>query len=566
MKKPNAVPNNYYTALRRRILGSLIFVPAIPFILVVVIGYYYFTTSLQANTISKISRIVEDHRQVIEFFLNERKADLQFIVDSYSFNHISQPEVLKKVFNTLQKGPNAFVDVGVFNEAGLHVVYQGPYKLAGKIYKEADWFKEVMNKDYYISDVFLGYRRVPHFIIAIVKREEDKTWVIRATIDTFLFNEMVEKVRIGKTGEAYILNTDGVFQTQRRSGGNLMESDPDINKYITLPEGIKTFIKKDASGEPYLYATARLKDNNWLLVVRQEKTDAFKALHSATYLVILITIIGGFMMVSLAFYMSNRITRKMERLDEEKNQLNQQLIMASRLAEIGEMSAGFAHEINNPLQIIRAEQTLIETILFDLKKRGDLKQSEDLSDLQDSIRQINIQIDRCAKITQALLKFARQKEPAPREIDLCTFIPQIFDMVAKKASVDGIAIKKEIPDEIPPVHVDASELQQVLINLFNNAIDAIIGRHGSSGGKLSVGVQSANGKVEISITDNGCGISPENMKNIFTPFFTTKPVGKGTGLGLSICFGIIDKMGGSIEVNSEKDKGTTFTISLPAAT
>ena len=344
-----------------------------------------------------------------------------------------------------------------------------------------------------------------------------------------------------------------------------MESDPDINKYITLPEGIKTFIKKDASGEPYLYATARLKDNNWLLVVRQEKADAFKALHSATYLVILITILGGFMMVSLAFYMSTRITRKMERLDEEKNQLNQQLIMASRLAEIGEMSAGFAHEINNPLQIIRAEQTLIETILFDLKKSGDLKQSEDLSDLQDSTHQINVQIDRCAKITQALLKFAREKEPAAREIDLRTLIPQTLDLVAKKASVDGIAIKKEIPDEVPPIHVDASELEQVLINLFNNAIDAIIGKHGSSGGKLSVGVQSANGRVEISIADNGCGISPENMKNIFTPFFTTKPVGKGTGLGLSICFGIIDKMGGSIEVSSEKDRGTTFTIRLPVA-
>ncbi|MBW1766617.1 MAG: GHKL domain-containing protein, partial [Deltaproteobacteria bacterium] len=535
-------------------------------ILVVIIGYYYFTTSLQANTISKMTRIVEGHCHMIEFFLNERKADLQLIVDSYNFNQISRPEVLQKVFSALQTGSNAFVDLGVFNEAGLHVAYHGPYELVGKIYKEAPWFKEVMNKGWYISDVFLGYRKVPHFIIALVKIDPHETWVIRATIDTLLFNELVEKVRIGKTGEAYIVNKDDIFQTKRRSGGDLMAKDPDATEYATPTEGIKTFIEKGTTGETYLYATTRMKDNNWLLVVRQERADAFKALRSATYLVIVITVLGGIMMVSLAFYMSSRITRKMERLDEEKAQLNQQLIMASRLAEIGEMSAGFAHEINNPLQIIRVEQALIETILSDLKERGELKPSKDVSEVHDSMHQITIQIDRCAKITQALLKFAREKKPAVRKIDLHAFIPETVAMIARKASVDGISLEENIPDDIPFVQGDPAELQQVFVNLLNNAIDAIVAKHGSSGGKLELKTQLVNNTVEISIADNGCGISPENMEKVFTPFFTTKPVGKGTGLGLSVCFGIIDKMGGVIDVATEKDKGTTFTIHLPAST
>ncbi|MDY6861547.1 MAG: ATP-binding protein [Thermodesulfobacteriota bacterium] len=560
--KSKDIRKDYYKLLKRKILASMILVPAIPFILAVMVSYYYFMTSIQTKTVSKMVRIVEDHRQMIEFFLKERKSDLQFILDSYNLNYISQPEVLRKIFYTLQKESRAFIDLGVFNEDGLHVAYYGPYELAGKIYKDEPWFKEVMRKGFYISDVFLGFRQVPHFIISIVKKDAGETWVLRATIDTLLFNNLVEKVRIGKTGEAYILNKEGIFQTQRRSGGDLMDKDKDINKYLTSPEEIKTFIEKDITGSTYLYATAMLKDKSWLLVVRQEKADAFMALRSAIYLVILITILGGIIIVFLAFYMSNRVIRRMELMDEEKKQLSQQLVMAARLAEIGEMSAGFAHEINNPLQIIRSEHALIETILTDLKERGNLKSSEDTADLEDSLHQINVQIDRCAKITRAILKFARKKEHVVSKIDLRKIIPEFTDMIAKKACVDGIIIKKEIPENIPFINADSSELQQVLINLFNNAIDAITLKHGSHGGKLDIVVRTVDGKVEISVADNGCGIDPENIEKIFTPFFTTKPVGKGTGLGLSICFGIIDKMGGTIGVNSEKGVGTTFTITL----
>jgi len=133
-----------------------------------------------------------------------------------------------------------------------------------------------------------------------------------------------------------------------------------------------------------------------------------------------------------------------------------------------------------------------------------------------------------------------------------------------EAGVHGIAIEQEISDQISEVHGDLRHLQQVLVNLLNNAIDAVITRHGSSGGTIRVESGPAgNGHVEIKIHDNGSGISSENLKKVFTPFFTTKPVGKGTGLGLSVCYGIIDKMGGSMAVASQENVGTTFTIRLP---
>ena len=558
---------NRYATLKRTILISMILVPLIPFILVLGVGYYYFKTSIETSTISSMKRIINDHRHMIESFLMERKGDLELIADSYTFKELSTPRKLLQVFEDLRRVSNAFVDLGIFDEAGLHVAYYGSYKLTGRNYSEADWFKEVMKKGYYLSDVFLGYRRVPHFIIAIVRSGESGKWVVRATIDTYVFNNLVEKVRIGKTGEAYILNTYGIFQTARRSGGNLMDKDEGYNiEYPSSETGTRTFIGEDPKGEKYLYATTWLKDMHWLLVVRQEKADAFEALHSAAYLIVLITIVGTGTIIVLAFYLSGWIVRRMEGVDAEKEKLSTQLIRASRLAELGEMAAGFAHEINNPLQIINNEKSLIELAFSELKEKGNLEESESISELEDSIHQIGIQIGRCAEITQAILKFGRQKDSVSEDVDIRSFMPEVFSMVANKASVNGIAVKEMVSEDTPFVHCDPAQLQQVLLNLYNNAIDAIVERHGAGGGELTIEAgRGKDGQVEISVRDNGTGIGLENLDKIFSPFFTTKPAGKGTGLGLSVCYGIITNMGGEMAVSSEKGLGTTFLIQLSAA-
>lgn len=554
-----------YANIKRTLLGIMILVPVIPFILVLGIGYYYFTTSLETNTIAGMKRIVEDHRQMIEDFLKERWADLEFILNSYDFDELADPQTLYDIFQQLQKESNAFVDLGVFNKEGLHVTYQGPYRLTGRDYGEEPWFQEVIKKGVYISDIFLGFRRIPHFVIALKRETPAMTWVVRATIDTYMFNDLVKRVRIGRTGEAYILNEKGVFQTERRSGGNLMGEDPDRIQETSQHRDIRTFIKRDRKGDQYLYATTWLEPKRWMLVVRQEKADAFSALQSATYLIMLIIVIGGAGIISAAFYITNRIVRRMERMDQEKDRLGEQLIRATRLAELGEMAAGFAHEINNPLQIMKSEQTLIETILSELKEKGELEESEDLTELEDSMNQITLQIDRCARITQAILKFGRKSEPVSKDLDLGRFIPDVIAMISKKASVQGITVVHEIRSSTPSIHGDPAQLQQVLLNLLNNAMDAINNEHGSKGGELVVDAGPKDkDKVEILVRDNGCGISPENLKKVFSPFFTTKPIGKGTGLGLSVCYGIIDSMGGSMTVESEMGVGTTFKIVLPA--
>jgi two-component system NtrC family sensor kinase len=331
-----------------------------------------------------------------------------------------------------------------------------------------------------------------------------------------------------------------------------------------IQEQIRTFLARDDQGTSYLYATALLKEGEWMLVARQEQSDAFNALHSAAYLILFISGIGGVVVVMIAQFMTGRIVRHMERTDAEKDRLRYQLIGAARLVELGEMAAGFAHEVNNPLQIIRNEQSLMEMNLAELPLPGTGNEAGPLAEIRDSLAQIRLQIDRCAEITQAILKFGRQQKPRIREVDLGGVISETAAMVANKIHIHGIDYTEKIDPATPRVSSDPAQLQQVFVNLFNNAIDAVIERHGSSGGELRVEVcVGENGTADVRVEDNGTGIAPENMRKIFSPFFTTKPVGKGSGLGLSVCYGIVDKLGGTMAVESRQGEGTVFVLRFP---
>ena len=556
--------NSKYVPLKKNILMAMIVVPISIFLMVVWIGYFSFSQTIEEKTVANLMRIVKDHRHMIEAFLADRKGDLDLVAHTCTYEELTHPETLSGIFRQLQGKSTAFFDLGVFDADGLHVAYEGPYSLSGKNYHGEAWFETVLEKNHYISDVFLGFRNSPHFIIAVARTVNGHTWVLRATIDTYLFNDLVENIRMGKTGEAYIINAAGLFQTTRRSGGNLLETDAAYGDFPVLPDDIHSFFQKNSQDVTYLYATTWMKENKWLLVVRQEKADALATLRSAAYMAVLICLVGSGLVVGIAIYSTDRIIRRMEILDMEKTQLNQQLIGASRLAEIGEMATGFAHEINNPLQIIKSEHAMIMMALSEISQATAMEPPSSVSELNDALDQVSLQISRCAAITQSILKFGRQGNPDPQAIQANDFLVQVVDMVRKKAWVNNIVLSEDIPDAPLWVYGDPSELQQVLVNLLNNAMDAVTEKTNRT--DMEIKLRLAPGpeeKVRIEVADSGTGISPENMAKIFTPFFTTKPVGKGTGLGLSVCFGIIDKMGGTMAADSIHGKGTTFTILLP---
>jgi two-component system, NtrC family, sensor kinase len=554
--------------VKRNILTNMIVIPLIPLFLAVGISFYYFTTALENSSTHSLKRIVGDHRDMIQSFLMERKSDLELVTHLYDFETIRRNQVIDGMFEILQDKSGAFIDLGLFDSRGLHVKYSGQYQLTGKVYKDEFWFREVMEKGRYISDVFLGYRNVPHFIIAVKKGEGETAWVLRATIDTLYFDRMVSSVRIGRSGEAYILNNTGIAQTGRRSGGiNVMEEDPEFSAFPSPDSTIHTFLKSDPQGLKFLYATTWLEDLEWLLVVRQEKKDAFRFFYYALYTSLVIVVLGIVIIMGMSFFMTEKLFTRMEQLGRDKKDLGNQLIRATQLAEVGEMAAGFAHEINNPLQIIKSEHALITSIFEDLFENEKIdREDEEILELQDSLSQIELQVSRCSDITRAILKFGRKNETRVQLLYPGQEIPEILKMIEQKAGVEGIAVFQNIPEHLPGFMGDASQFQQVMLNLFNNAIDAVMEAHPDAGGRLDVQAHVKDEKwIEIRVTDNGSGIQPENIEKVFSPFFTTKPVGKGTGLGLSVCYGIIESFAGTMDVTSRVNEGTTFIVTLPKA-
>ncbi|MFH0999165.1 MAG: ATP-binding protein, partial [Pseudomonadota bacterium] len=255
---------------------------------------------------------------------------------------------------------------------------------------------------------------------------------------------------------------------------------------------------------------------------------------------------------------SRKMVKYIKNADQGKEMMNEQVIEAGKLASVGELASGIAHEINNPIAIMVEEAGWIG----DLLDEEDLGKCQNLEEFRRALNQIKTQGGRCKEITHKLLSFARKTDSRVHEVLINDIIEELVSISEQRAKYSNVKIVSHLDPELPKVAASPSEMQQVLLNLINNAIDAI----GTGGGSIDITSRRNGEYVTIDVADTGQGIPQALMNRIFDPFFTTKPVGKGTGLGLSICYGIIKKMGGDITLNSSVGMGTIFHVHLPAPT
>ena len=235
----------------------------------------------------------------------------------------------------------------------------------------------------------------------------------------------------------------------------------------------------------------------------------------------------------------------------ERREMEQQLQLAGRLAAVGELAAGVAHELNNPLTAIQGFAQFITA-------RKDLDEN-----MRKDLDTIYRESQRAAKITQNLLSFARRHEPEKHLISINEAIEKTLELQAHPMTVNNIELAVELAPELPKTLADFHQMQQVFVNIMNNAEQAMVEAHGR--GRLVIKTQKFGNMIRISFADDGPGIPEENLKRIFDPFFTTKEVGKGTDLGLSICYGLVEAHGGRIYARNKLGQGATFVVELPIA-
>jgi two-component system NtrC family sensor kinase len=543
----------YFKQLHIRLVAGLIISFLIPNIILSAYFHFQFTRTLKRSGMSNLMAISESQRNTIDLFLQERVVNIFNLFHSREFSVTPTQKTMNDFLHNLKQVSDAFIDVGFLNTHGKQTGYSGPFpKLLGTDYSTEKWFNSLMNQTakYYISDIYMGFRKQPHFTIATRQMIDNKYYVMRSTLDPDKFYMFLRTISQGKEVESTLINKEGLFQVVDPGKRNLL----DVSDYIPPLTETTGVMATSKTRNDVLVAYTWLKETPWALLVMQPLSVTHAEMYRTGKILATSLVCINIMIITLILVTTKKLMDR-ARLNAEKGQnLKNQLIHASKLASIGELATGIAHEINNPLAIITSTCGVIKD-LFNPEFHLDSSPSIILEELSV----IESAAFRARGITHQLLDMGRKNRP---KVGPCN-INSIMDSVVhglkeREFRVNNIEIVKNYDPFLPEIQSDADQLRQVLLNLVNNAGDAIKGP-----GTITLTTGLHDGHVIFSVEDTGEGISPETLKRIFSPFFTTKETGKGTGLGLSISLNLVESMGGELNAQSIPGKGSLFIVSLP---
>ena len=541
-----------YHNLRRNIRILMIALTIIPLVLMAFINYHQYQSSLKEEIVGPTKLLANKTTHSFQFFLNERLSLMKSISYFYSRDQLCDEKTLNHILYILKKEFVGFVDLGLINgDDGTQICYAGPYKLLGKNYATQSWFHEVTLKGTYISDVFLGYRKFPHIAIAVQRLEADgQSWIVRTTIDTTMFDNLIAAMGLDSESDAFVLNKEGVFQTNSRLYGKVLEQCP-----IQIPSGgYSTYVveKKDPNGTDVFLAYAHLPYPEYTLVIAKPHSAVLKAWYALKSDLVVVFLVSSALILIVVFRLTDILVSRIREADQRRELAFRELQHSHKLSSIGRLAAGVAHEVNNPLAIINEKAGLIKDLI---EYTPDFAQKEKFLNLLESILK---SVSRCKTITHRLLGFAKRMEIEVENLDLNELMQEVLGFLEREALYRNIEITLNLAKDLPRIDSDRGQLQQVFLNILNNAVAAV-----EDEGRIAITTWEKDADtVAASIEDDGCGMSEETCRYIFEPFFTTKKE-KGTGLGLSITYGIVQKLGGDIEVKSTENQGTKFIITLP---
>ena len=386
----------------------------------------------------------------------------------------------------------------------------------------------------------------------------------RYRLDALLGLLKIQGIESGKTGKIYLVNKDGFLLNAPKFFPGKKE-DIILKEKINIPIAITALedtvqmlgVYKDFRKEPVLGAAMLTKRNNWLIIAEKDTHEAFAPLYSLTWQMILIGL-AALAVIIVVFLFIIRLHKKVDEKNRELEDSRNKMFQSGKLAAVGQLASSVAHEINNPLTGVLNNVQLIK---MEMEMGADFK----IEDFKEQLDVIEESASRCVKIARSLLDFSRAAKGTFQPFSLNEAIEKTIALIGHELKLRDVSIKKELGENLPRIQGDTQLIQQVIFDIVNNARYAIEKNPQKKAGLITLKTRYDMVKdlVLLSISDNGTGISPENLEKLWTPFFTTKPVGEGTGLGLSFIQDIVKRHNGKVSVESELGQGTTFHISFP---
>jgi len=376
------------------------------------------------------------------------------------------------------------------------------------------------------------------------------SFVLRATIDTDAIARQIRAIAAQHATDAFIINHAGVLQTPSRLYGKTLERYP--RPVPSERPGTEVLELTDESGRLLLIGYAYVKESPFVVMIAHRPSAAKLGGAGLRGTLLVFLSISILLISGVAFWGSYVMVNRARQADLRRAAVFHKMEYTNKMAAIGRLAAGVAHEINNPLAIINQKAGLLKD-LFSL--REDMPPKDKVLRLVDSVLE---SVDRCGTITHRLLGFAKHMDVQREGIDLELLLKGVLGFLEKEATYRRLTVNMHTDDDVPTIVSDRGQLQQVFLNIVNNAFAAV-----DEGGEVGIHIGMRDPThVAVEVKDNGKGIAEKNLERIFEPFYTTKK-GEGTGLGLSITYGIVQKLGGRIKVASKVGHGTRFTVTLP---
>jgi two-component system, NtrC family, sensor kinase len=541
-----------YKVLRRNIVILMLVVTILPLVLMGLINHYLYRQTMRDEIVQPQKILVNKTKHSFELFLAERLSAVSFIASSHTCAELADNHNLSQIFSVMKREFSGVVDLGFLDPNGVQVSYDGPYKLKGKNYIDQDWYKEARVRGSFTSDVFLGYRKLPHIVMAVERSVAGTCLgcVLRATIDTNRFMELIAAMRLDPASDAFLVNKNGVLQTPSKFYGQVLETFSIPLSPLSYEPNVLEM--KDPYGRDVMITYAYFESHPFILVLVKPRSQVMQAWYTLKTEAFFVFAIGVVIIFLVIFKLTDKLVKRLEESDLRREVAYSEVQETGKLASIGRLAAGVAHEVNNPLAIINEKAGLIKDLT---ELTPDCPQREKLLNLTGAILG---SVDRCRTITQRLLGFARRMDVSIELLSVNDVIEEVLGFMEKEALHRNIDLQLNLAEDLPRIASDRGQLQQVFLNILNNAFEAV-----RDGGQVAITSFEVDvDTIGVSIQDNGQGMTPETMSHLFEPFFTTKR-GYGTGLGLSITYGIVKKLGGDIKVASQLGEGTTFTVFLP---
>ena len=540
----------HYRSLRRQTTLRLSLTYLTPIVLLAIYFMFQYDAVVSESERLHLKAMAESQANTLDLFLSERQVNLSNVIDDPTFPTQPTSADLARNLEGLRRISNAFVDIGFFDSSGVQVTYAGPFEsLERRDYSSEEWYSTLREHtaSFVITDIYLGFRQRPHFTIAVSRVTQQGLIVLRATLDPQKIYQYLSSLEGSGEVVAYIVNLNGTCQL----AADVIAKPLDTCSFVPPRTPRQGSIRATVKGSSAIYGYSWLHTVDWSLIVRkppQHHQSFFSSTNLRVLGIATIMVIVGFIVIV------NRSRKRVE-LQRDSDISRVQLGHAAKLASVGELAAGIAHEINNPLASINEEAGLMKDLMD--PAFGTPVEPHELVHYLDSIQE---SVFRCRDITRKLLGFVRKTDIELKEQDIHKLIDEVVDgLLGHEMVVSNIEVTRDYGEDVPKLVTDGNQLEQVLLNILNNALDAME----DEPGKIAIVTRRTDDKVRINLSDTGKGMNREQLEHIFVPFYTTKEVGKGTGLGLSVSYGIVRDLGGEIEVQSSPGQGSTFTLVLP---